>query len=123
MQVGLDPERSCLTVSLLKIIRRSMKIDDFERPKLHPSTKRWVTVPETFIAIDLKQGAAVDRCNLTHTRPSRSHFKFLVLLIKKEESELMSLCPLPRKAKSSAWYVRQVLDAEESWRNRNNNIK
>lgn len=100
-----------------------MNIGDFKRPKLQRSTKRWVAVPETFRAIDLKQGAAVDRCKLTHMRPSRSHFQVLVLLIKKEESELMSLCPLPRKAKSSAWYVGRVLDAEESWRHRNNNIK
>lgn len=100
-----------------------MKRGDFKRPKLHPSTQRWATVPETFRTIDLKQGAAVDRCNLTRMRPSRSHFQVLVLLIKTEQSELIAFLGRGHKDKSSAWYVRQVLDAEESWRNRNNNIK
>lgn len=123
MKVGLDLESSCLMVSLLKIIQRSMRIGDFKRPKLHRSIKRWVTELETFRAIDLKQGAAVDRCSLTHTRPSGSHFQVLVLLIKKRKSELTAFLGRGHKDKSSAWYVRHVLDAEESWRNRNNKIK
>lgn len=65
----------------------------------------------------------MDRCNLTHTRPSRSHFQVLVALIKKRKSELTAFLGRGHKDKSSAWYVRQVLDAEESRRNRNNSIE